>query len=120
MFDTNVFKHSNLLNFLDNNQLTNNYFAVSTDKAANPVSLMGASKKIMELILNGEHYDSKININTSTTRFANVAFSNGSLLQSFTTRFLKKEPLVSPKNIKRYFVSHKSCTNMYFIWCFIV
>ena len=112
MFDTNVIKHSNLLNFLYNNQLTKNYFAVSTDKAANPVSLMGASKKIMELILNGEHYDSKININTSTTRFANVAFSNGSLLQSFTTRFLKKEPLVSPKNIKRYFVSHKEAAQI--------
>ena len=55
MFDTNVIKHANLLNYLTKNNISENYFAVSTDKAANPVSLMGASKKIMELVLQGTH-----------------------------------------------------------------
>tara|TARA_Y100001958_G_C21248455_1_gene581199 strand:+ start:1074 stop:2285 length:1212 start_codon:yes stop_codon:yes gene_type:complete len=111
MFDTNVIKHANLLNYLTKNNISENYFAVSTDKAANPVSLMGASKKIMELVLQGTHLKNRT-IRSSTTRFANVAFSNGSLLQSFETRFLKNEPLVSPKNIMRYFVSHKEAAEI--------
>ena len=111
MFDTNVIKHANLLNYLTKNNISENYFAVSTDKAANPVSLMGASKKIMELVLQGAHLENRT-IRSSTTRFANVAFSNGSLLQSFETRFLKNEPLVSPKNIMRYFVSHKEAAEI--------
>ena len=90
MFDTNVIKHSNLLNLLEVNNLTKSYFSVSTDKAANPVSLMGASKKIMELTLQCKHFEFENHIKTSTTRFANVAFSNGSLLQSFSIRFEKE------------------------------
>ena len=106
MFDTNVIKHAKFLEFLNKNNLSNGYFAVSTDKAANPVSLMGASKKLMELVLQCKHLDSEVNLDTSTTRFANVAFSNGSLLQSFSTRYEKKEPIPAPMDIKRYFVSH--------------
>ena len=79
MFDTNVIKHSNLLRTLQQNNSSDRYFCVSTDKAANPVSLMGASKKIMELVLQCKHYEFDVSIKTSTTRFANVAFSNGSL-----------------------------------------
>ena len=112
MFDTNVIKHSNLLKTLQQNKLTDRYFSVSTDKAANPVSLMGASKKIMELVLQCKHYEFDVNIKTSTTRFANVAFSNGSLLQSFSTRFEKKEPLPAPLEIKRFFVSHKEAAQI--------
>lgn len=109
MFDTNVIKQSNFLSFLQDNNLTNKYFAVSTDKAANPVSLMGASKRIMELVLQMKHLikDEIINIPTSTTRFANVAFSNGSLLASFPIRFEKNEPIPAPIDIERYFVSHQ-------------
>ena len=79
------------------------YFCVSTDKAANPVNFMGASKKIMELFLSrlGE------NISISSARFANVAFSSGSLLEGFKYRIEKKQPLAAPTDVKRYFVSSK-------------
>ena len=77
------------------------YFCVSTDKAANPVNMMGASKRIMEMFLMKKSRE----INISTARFANVAFSDGSLLHSFRERIEKKQPLVAPDNIRRYFVT---------------
>ncbi|QRO51708.1 polysaccharide biosynthesis protein [Butyricimonas virosa] len=77
------------------------FFCVSTDKAANPVNVMGASKKIMEDMIFA--YSDKFKI--STARFANVAFSNGSLLAGFIDRLMKKQPLVAPLDVKRYFVS---------------
>jgi FlaA1/EpsC-like NDP-sugar epimerase len=76
------------------------YFCVSTDKAANPVNMMGASKRIMELFLMRRSEQ----INISTARFANVAFSDGSLLHGFNQRIQKKQPIVAPNDIKRYFV----------------
>ena len=76
------------------------YFCVSTDKAANPVNMMGASKRIMEMFVNRR---SKY-INISMARFANVAFSDGSLLHGFNKRIEKKQPIVAPNDIKRYFV----------------
>lgn len=77
------------------------YFCVSTDKAANPVNMMGASKRIMESFL--AYYRSDIAI--STARFANVAFSDGSLLHGFNQRLFKRQPIVAPNDIKRYFVT---------------
>jgi FlaA1/EpsC-like NDP-sugar epimerase len=77
------------------------YFCVSTDKAANPVNMMGASKRIMEMFL----FRESENINISTARFANVAFSDGSLLHGFKQRLSKKQPLVAPNDVTRYFVS---------------
>lgn len=77
------------------------YFCVSTDKAANPVNMMGASKRIMELFLLKESKRLKI----STARFANVAFSDGSLLHSFTQRIEKRQPIVAPNDVSRYFIS---------------
>jgi len=77
------------------------YFAVSTDKAANPVNMMGASKRIMEHFLMRESE----NIDISTARFANVAFSDGSLLHGFNQRILKKQPIAAPNDVKRYFVT---------------
>ena len=74
---------------------------MSTDKAANPVNMMGASKRIMELFL--LHGDIKQKI--SMARFANVAFSDGSLLHGFNQRFLKKQPLSAPNDVKRYFLT---------------
>ena len=112
MFDTNVVKHSNLLEKILKEKSSKGYFSVSTDKAANPVSLMGASKKIMELVLQCKHLESESDLITSTTRFANVAFSNGSLLQSFPIRFEKQEPLPAPIDIDRYFVSHKEAAQI--------
>ena len=77
------------------------YFCVSTDKAANPVNMMGASKRIMEMFL--YHYSKHIKI--STARFANVAFSDGSLLFGFQQRLLKNQPIAAPNDIRRYFVT---------------
>jgi FlaA1/EpsC-like NDP-sugar epimerase len=77
------------------------YFCVSTDKAANPVNMMGASKRIMEMYL--MNFSQQIHI--STARFANVAFSDGSLLHGFNQRIQKKQPIVAPNDIKRYFVT---------------
>ena len=79
------------------------YFCVSTDKASNPVNFMGASKRIMEMFL---MHKSQI-IPTSMARFANVAFSDGSLLHGFNQRFDKFQPLSAPKDIRRYFISKK-------------
>jgi FlaA1/EpsC-like NDP-sugar epimerase len=77
------------------------YFCVSTDKAANPVNMMGASKRIMEMFLMRESLSQKI----SMARFANVAFSDGSLLHGFNQRFTKKQPFAAPKDVRRYFVT---------------
>ncbi len=79
------------------------YFCVSTDKATNPVNMMGASKRIMEMFLMKESLDMPI----STARFANVAFSDGSLLYGFNQRIAKNQPLSAPQDIKRYFVTPK-------------
>ncbi|MCD6397960.1 MAG: UDP-N-acetylglucosamine 4,6-dehydratase [Spirochaetaceae bacterium] len=76
------------------------YFCVSTDKAANPVNMMGASKRIMEMFLMQKSKDIEI----STARFANVAFSDGSLLHGFNQRLLKKQPIAAPNDVRRYFV----------------
>jgi FlaA1/EpsC-like NDP-sugar epimerase len=77
------------------------YFCVSTDKAANPVNMMGASKRIMEMFLMRESMAQNI----SMARFANVAFSDGSLLHGFSQRFAKRQPLSAPNDVRRYFVT---------------
>lgn len=79
------------------------YFCVSTDKAANPVNMMGASKRIMELFLMRESLTQSI----SMARFANVAFSDGSLLHGFNQRFAKRQPISAPCDIRRYFVTQQ-------------
>ena len=79
----------------------NKYFCVSTDKAANPVNMMGASKRIMEMFLMRESLTHEI----SMARFANVAFSDGSLLHGFNQRFAKKQPFSAPNDVRRYFVT---------------
>lgn len=89
------------------------YFCVSTDKAANPVNLMGASKRIMELFLMRD----KKNISISTARFANVAFSDGSLPFSFVKRIEKNQPLSVPNDIKRFFVSHREAGELCLMSC---
>lgn len=89
------------------------YFCVSTDKAANPVNMMGASKRIMESYL--WQYVDKIAI--STARFANVAFSDGSLLHGFQKRIEKKQPLVAPSDVKRYFVTPQESGELCLMSC---
>ena len=77
------------------------YFCVSTDKAANPVNIIGASKRLMEDLIFS--YSDKFSVKTA--RFANVAFSNGSLPAGFMARMAKLQPLSAPSDVKRYFVS---------------
>ncbi|MDA9300078.1 UDP-N-acetylglucosamine 4,6-dehydratase [Amylibacter sp.] len=89
------------------------YFCVSTDKATNPVSMMGASKSIMEMFL--ARYKTEIEI--STARFANVAFSDGSLLDGFDSRIKKKQPIVAPNDIKRFFVTPKESGQLCLLSC---
>lgn len=94
---------------------TQKYFCVSTDKAANPVNMMGASKRIMELFLMRESRS----IDISTARFANVAFSDGSLLHSFNQRIQKKQPIVAPKDIKRYLVTPQEAGELCLMSCLL-
>lgn len=100
MIDVNVFNTDKTLQQSIENG-TKKYFCVSTDKAANPVNMMGASKRIMEMFLMRK----SLNIKVSTARFANVAFSDGSLLHGFNQRIEKRQPIVAPNDIKRYFVT---------------
>lgn len=92
---------------------TKKYFCVSTDKAANPVNMMGASKRIMEMYL----MNLSQNITISTARFANVAFSDGSLLHGFNQRIQKRQPIVAPNDIKRYFVTPKESGELCLMSC---
>lgn len=89
------------------------YFCVSTDKAANPVNMMGASKRIMEMFIMRRSKE----ISISTARFANVAFSDGSLLYGFNQRIQKKQPIVAPNDIKRYFVIPKESGELCLMSC---
>lgn len=112
MIDVNVFNTEKTLEQSIANG-TKKYFCVSTDKAANPVNMMGASKRIMEMYLMRKSKDIKI----STARFANVAFSDGSLLHGFNQRILKKQPIVAPSDIKRYFVTPKESGELCLMSC---
>lgn len=100
LIENNVIKAKKLLDLLVEYP-PQHFFCVSTDKAANPVNIMGASKRVMEDMIMA--YSSKFKV--TTARFANVAFSNGSLLAGFIDRIMKKQPLAAPNDVKRYFVS---------------
>jgi FlaA1/EpsC-like NDP-sugar epimerase len=91
------------------------YFCVSTDKAANPVNMMGASKRIMEMFLMRESEQLKI----STARFANVAFSDGSLLHGFNQRFAKLQPISAPNDVRRYFVTPRESGELCLMSCLL-
>ncbi|WP_332029732.1 UDP-N-acetylglucosamine 4,6-dehydratase [Kaistella sp.] len=112
MIDVNVFNTDKTLQqSIDKG--VKKYFCVSTDKAANPVNMMGASKRIMEMFLMRKSKEIMI----STARFANVAFSDGSLLHGFNKRIEKKQPLVAPNDIKRYFVTPKESGELCLMSC---
>jgi len=91
------------------------YFCISTDKAANPVNMMGASKRIMEMFLMRESESIEI----STARFANVAFSDGSLLYGFNQRFAKRQPISAPNDVKRYFVTPQESGELCLMSCLL-
>ena len=100
LIKNNVYGAIKLLNLCELNP-PKYFFSVSTDKAANPVNIMGASKSLMEKLI----LSKKQNFRVSTARFANVAFSNGSLLDGFIFRLNKNQPLSCPSDIKRFFVT---------------
>ena len=112
MIDVNIFNTDKTIKQSIKNS-TKKYFCVSTDKAANPVNMMGASKKIMEMFLMRRSEEIKI----STARFANVAFSDGSLLDGFNNRILKRQPIAAPSDIKRYFVTPKESGELCLLSC---
>lgn len=112
MIEVNIFNTDKTIRqSIDNG--TKKYFCVSTDKAANPINLMGASKRIMEMFLMRRSLD----INISTARFANVAFSDGSLLHGFNQRIEKKQPIAAPNDIKRYFITPQESGELCLMSC---
>ena len=112
MIDVNIFNTDKTIKQSIKNS-TKKYFCVSTDKAANPVNMMGASKRIMEMFLMRRSKD----ISISTARFANVAFSDGSLLHGFNQRIYKRQPIAAPNDIKRYFVTPKESGELCLMSC---
>jgi FlaA1/EpsC-like NDP-sugar epimerase len=114
MVENNVLKAKRFLDLLISFP-PKHFFCVSTDKAANPVNLMGATKKLMEEVIMAYANDFKI----TTARFANVAFSNGSLLFGFLERIAKQQPLSAPSDVKRYFVSPKESGELCMLACIL-
>ena len=114
MIENNVFKAKEFLDLLLKNK-PEHFFCVSTDKAANPVNIMGASKKLMEELIMSYSNDLKI----TTARFANVAFSNGSLLAGYIERFSKKQPLSCPSDVRRFFVSPEESGQICMLACVV-
>jgi len=112
MIDVNIFNTDKTIQQSIENG-TKKYFCVSTDKATNPINMMGASKRIMEMFLMRRSLD----INISTARFANVAFSDGSLLHGFNQRIEKKQPIAAPNDIKRYFVTPQESGELCLMSC---
>jgi FlaA1/EpsC-like NDP-sugar epimerase len=112
MIETNIFNTDKTIKQSMKNGVKK-YFCVSTDKAANPVNMMGASKRIMEMFV----HRNSLNINVSMARFANVAFSDGSLLHGFNQRIEKNQPIVAPNDIKRYFVTPQESGELCLMSC---
>ncbi len=114
MIDTNVFNTDKTM-CQARDMGSRKYFCVSTDKAANPVNMMGASKRIMEMFLNRRSVEMPV----STARFANVAFSDGSLLYGFNRRLEKNQPLSAPDDVRRYFVTPKEAGELCLMSCLL-
>ncbi|RKU75508.1 NAD-dependent epimerase/dehydratase family protein [Parabacteroides sp. AM44-16] len=114
LIENNVIKAKELLDLLAEYP-PRHFFCVSTDKAANPVNIMGASKRIMEDMIMA--YTTKFKV--TTARFANVAFSNGSLLAGFVDRIMKRQPLAAPRDVRRYFVSPEESGQICMLACIL-
>jgi FlaA1/EpsC-like NDP-sugar epimerase len=112
MIENNVLRAKRLLDLLLQYP-PQHFFCVSTDKAANPVNIMGASKKLMEEVILA--YSDALPI--TTARFANVAFSNGSLLAGFIERVMRQQPLSCPSDVKRFFVSPQESGEICLLAC---
>ena len=105
MLDTNIVKQARLMYWLSETGFSGRFFTVSTDKAANPSSMMGVTKRVMEHVMFNTSVAYALDGTKTAARFANVAFSNGSLLQGFQNRLARVEPLAAPRDTRRYFVS---------------
>lgn len=114
MLENNVFAAKSFLDKLSKNS-PKHFFCVSTDKAANPVNIMGASKKMMENLIMSYSNDFKI----TTARFANVAFSNGSLLDGYIYRLMQRQPISCPSDVKRFFVSPEESGQICLLACIL-
>ena len=114
MIKNNVLDAKRLLDYLRRNK-PSHFFCVSTDKAANPVNVMGGSKKMMENVIMSYSKDLKI----TTARFANVAFSNGSLLYGYIERLLQRQPISCPSDVKRFFVSPEESGEICLLTCIL-
>lgn len=112
MLENNVFKAKRLLDVLAEAP-PSHFFCVSTDKAANPANVMGASKKLMEEVIMA--YSATMPI--STARFANVAFSNGSLLDGYIQRMMRNQALSCPADVRRFFVSPEESGQICMLAC---
>ncbi|SDB09873.1 UDP-N-acetylglucosamine 4,6-dehydratase [Butyrivibrio sp. INlla16] len=112
MVDTNIFYTEKLMRMAED-MGAKKYFCISTDKAANPVNMMGASKRIMEMFLSRRSE----NMSLSMARFANVAFSDGSLLYGFNRRVEKNQPIAAPNDVRRYFVTPKESGELCLLSC---
>lgn len=112
MIDVNIFNTDKTLQqSIESN--VKKYFCVSTDKASHPFNVMGASKRIMEMFLMRR----SLSMNISTARFANVAFSDGSLLFGFNQRIQKRQPIAAPNDVKRYFITPKESGELCLMSC---
>ncbi len=105
LLDTNVVRQARFLDWIAKSGRETRYFSVSTDKAANPVNLMGVSKRVMEHVMFSGIRPLPTGSRVTSARFANVAFSAGSLLDSFLRRIARRQPLAVPRETFRYFVS---------------
>lgn len=114
LLENNVVKAKRLLDLLET-QPPRHFFCVSTDKAANPVNIMGASKRVMEDLIMS--YSDKFKV--TTARFANVAFSNGSLPAGFMERVMKRQPIAAPEDVRRYFVSPEESGQICMLACIL-
>lgn len=112
MIDVNIFGTKKALE-MSIEKGVKNYFCVSTDKAANPVNMMGATKSVMEMYLAQRRHEIKI----SMARFANIAFSDGSLLFGFTKRVRKRQPIVAPHDVQRYFMTPQEAGELCIMSC---
>lgn len=114
MIDINIFNIDKTINQVKAKG-AKKYFCVSTDKAANPVNMMGASKRIMEMFLMRH----SLELPVSTARFANVAFSDGSLLYGFNRRIEKEQPISAPNDVRRYFVTPQESGELCLMSCLL-
>jgi FlaA1/EpsC-like NDP-sugar epimerase len=115
MLNTNFVYLDDFLNNISPDHSLRQVFSVSSDKSVNPASLLGSSKALMEEVL-WKHEDRFI---TTSARFANVAFSSGSLLESFLQRMSKRQPLAAPNDVRRFFISHEEAGELCLLGAFL-